>query len=106
MGRSPAKLKTAYFGVEFTRLRSNEVKWMPTTTRSTSHPGKDEAPRTITVLGLPVPVPSKGTALYLGGIAALAAAELIDWPVALAVAVGHELLVRSQRSPTSSSAPS
>lgn len=27
----------------------------------------------------------------------MVAAELIDWPVALAVAVGHELLVRRQR---------
>jgi hypothetical protein len=49
------------------------------------------------MLGVPVPVPSTGTALYYGGIAALVAVELIDWPVALAVAVGHELLVRRKK---------
>lgn len=70
---------------------------MPTTPRSTAAPSESEPPRTISLLGLPVPVPSAGTALYYGGIAALVAAELIDWPVALAVAVGHELLVRRQR---------
>jgi hypothetical protein len=76
---------------------------MPTTPRSTttaikSEPARNsEPPRAISLLGLPVPVPSTGTALYYGGIAALVAAELIDWPVALAVAVGHELLVRRQR---------
>jgi hypothetical protein len=74
---------------------------MPTTPRSTttaikSEPGRNsEPPRAISLLGLPVP--STGTALYYGGIAALVAAELIDWPVALAVAVGHELLVRRQK---------
>ncbi len=74
---------------------------MPTTARSTttaseSEPtSKSEPPRTISLFGLPVPSP--GTALYYGGIAALVAAELIDWPVALAVAVGHELLVRRQK---------
>jgi hypothetical protein len=76
---------------------------MPTTPRSTttasnSEPGSNsEPPRTISLLGLPVPLPSTGTALYYGGIAALVAVELIDWPVALAVAVGHELLVRRQK---------
>jgi cation-transporting ATPase I len=80
---------------------TNEVTLMPTTARSTttaseSEPtSKSEPPRTISLFGLPVPSP--GTALYYGGIAALVAAELIDWPVALAVAVGHELLVRRQK---------
>jgi hypothetical protein len=74
---------------------------MPTTARSTTTASKsepasnNEPPRTISLFGLPVP--STGTALYYGGIAALVAAELIDWPVALAVAVGHELLVRRQQ---------
>jgi hypothetical protein len=49
------------------------------------------------MLGVLVPVPSTGTALYYGGIAALVAVELIDWPVALAVAVGHELLTRRNK---------
>jgi hypothetical protein len=76
---------------------------MPTTPRSTTtasngEPASNSEPtRTISLLGLPVPVPSPGTALYYGGIAALVAAELIDWPVALAVAIGHELLVRRQK---------
>lgn len=74
---------------------------MPTTPRSTttaskSEPASSREPRrTISLFGLPVP--STGTALYYGGIAALVAAELIDWPVALAVAVGHELLVRRKK---------
>jgi hypothetical protein len=76
---------------------------MPTTTRSTTTASKteparkSEPPRNINMLGVPVPVPSTGTALYYGGIAALVAVELIDWPVALAVAVGHELLVRRKK---------
>jgi hypothetical protein len=57
-----------------------------------------DPPRAIKVPGLPpVPLPSTGTALYYGGIAALVAAELIDWPVALAVVVGHEVLTRRQK---------
>jgi hypothetical protein len=77
---------------------------MPTTARSTTTASQSEPaskgeppPRTISLLGFAVPLPSTGTALYYGGIAALVAAELIDWPVALAVAVGHELLVRRQK---------
>lgn len=70
---------------------------MPTTPRSTATANKREPPRSISLLGLPVPVPSRGTTLYYGGIAALVAVELIDWPVALAVALGHELLVRRQK---------
>ena len=59
---------------------------------------QQDPPRTIKVPGLPpVPLPSPETALYYGGIAALVAAELIDWPVALAVVVGHELLTRRQK---------
>jgi hypothetical protein len=75
---------------------------MPTTARSTStasHNGsRANQPHTVRLLGLPpVPLPSTSTALYYGGIAALVAAELIEWPVALAVAVGHEVLTRRQR---------
>jgi hypothetical protein len=75
---------------------------MPTTSRSTStasHNGShSDHPRTVSVLGLPpLPLPSTSTALYYGGIAALVAAELIEWPVALAVAVGHEVLTRRQK---------
>jgi hypothetical protein len=76
---------------------------MPTTTRSTTTArktepaAKSEPARNINVLGVPVPVPNTGTALYYGGIAALVAVELIDWPVALAVALGHELLTHRKK---------
>ena len=49
------------------------------------------------MLGLPLPIPSTETAVYYGGIAALAAVELIDWPIAIALAVGHEILTRRQK---------
>ena len=80
---------------------------MPATARSRSAPGSEPAaddasdnsrPRTISLFGLPpLPFPSREAALYYGGIAALVAAELIDWPVALAVVVGHEVLTRRQK---------
>jgi len=58
--------------------------------RPTATTRPSEATRTIGLLGMSIPLPSVGTALYYGGIATLVAAELIDWPVAVAVAVGHE----------------
>jgi hypothetical protein len=67
---------------------------MPSTPSPTAD--KNEAQRSIGLLGVSIPLPSLGTALYYGGIATLVAAELIDWPVAVAVAVGHELLTRRQ----------
>ena len=70
---------------------------MPSTPRPTATMDKNEAPRTIGLFGMSIPLPSVGTALYYGGIATLVAAELIDWPVAVAVAVGHELLTRGQK---------
>jgi hypothetical protein len=70
---------------------------MPTNSRSTTTAGQSQPTRTISVLGLTLPVPSTGTTLYYGGIAALVAAELIEWPVALVVAVGHEVLSRRQQ---------
>lgn len=45
-----------------------------------------------------LPLPSGKDAIYLGGLAVLAAAELIDWPVALAVAIGHEIVTRTKNS--------
>lgn len=50
------------------------------------------------VVGLNVPMPTAETALYYGGVAALAAAEIIEWPIALVVIAGHEMLRRSRRS--------
>jgi hypothetical protein len=75
----------------------HEVMLMPTNPRSTATASQSQPPRTISVLGLTLPVPSTGTTLYYGGIAALVAAELIEWPVALVVAVGHEVLARRQQ---------
>jgi hypothetical protein len=38
-----------------------------------------------------VPVPRPDQLAYMGGLAALVALELIEWPVAVAVAAGHLL---------------
>lgn len=38
-----------------------------------------------------VPVPSRQDAIYYGGLGALTALELIEWPVTLAVAAGYAL---------------
>jgi len=37
----------------------------------------------------PVTIPRPDQLAYYGGLAALAALELIDWPVALVIATGH-----------------
>jgi hypothetical protein len=44
-----------------------------------------------------VTVPKPEQLAYYGGLAALAALELIDWPVALVIATGH-LLASNHRS--------
>lgn len=38
-----------------------------------------------------VPVPSRQDAIYYGGLGAMTALELIEWPVTLAVAAGYAL---------------
>jgi hypothetical protein len=38
-----------------------------------------------------VPVPSRRDAIYYGGLGAMTALELIEWPVTLAVAAGYAL---------------
>ena len=38
-----------------------------------------------------IPIPRPEQLAYLGGLAALAALEIIDWPVALAIGAGHAL---------------
>ncbi len=53
---------------------------------------------TLPFLGMRLPLPAAERAAYYGAIAGLVALELIDWPVALVVVVGHEILKRS-RSP-------
>lgn len=45
----------------------------------------------VPVLG-PVRLPSRGQLAFLGGLGLLAAAEVIEWPMALAVGVGHALV--------------
>ena len=47
-------------------------------------------------------LPSPGQAAYFGGLAALAAFEVLEWPVALAIGAGTALMGRSgQRQPQS-----
>jgi hypothetical protein len=41
-------------------------------------------------------LPSREQALFYGGLTAGAAFAIIDWPVALAVGVGHALVTRSR----------
>ena len=45
----------------------------------------------IPVAGVRVPVPSRQDAIYYGGLGAMTALELIEWPVTLAVAAGYAL---------------
>lgn len=42
-------------------------------------------------------LPSPGQAAYFGGLAALAALEVLEWPVALAIGAGTALMGRSGR---------
>lgn len=44
-------------------------------------------------------IPSRKAALYYGGLAAVAVAGLIDWPVAAAIGVGTALASRGQAPP-------
>jgi hypothetical protein len=45
----------------------------------------------IPVAGVRVPLPSTQNMIYYGGLGAMTAFELIDWPVTLAVAAGYAL---------------
>jgi hypothetical protein len=45
----------------------------------------------IPVAGVRVPVPSRKDAIYYGGLGAMTALELIEWPITLAVAAGYAL---------------
>lgn len=45
----------------------------------------------IPVAGVRVPVPSTEDMIYYGGLGALTALQMIDWPVTLAVAAGYAL---------------
>jgi hypothetical protein len=46
---------------------------------------------TIPVAGVHVALPPRQNIVYYAGLGAMAAFELIDWPVALAVAAGYAL---------------
>jgi hypothetical protein len=45
----------------------------------------------IPVAGVRVPLPSRQNMIYYGGLGAMTALELIEWPVTLAVAAGYAL---------------
>jgi hypothetical protein len=45
----------------------------------------------IPLAGVRVPLPSTQDAIYYGGLGAMTALELIEWPVTLAVAAGYAL---------------
>lgn len=50
---------------------------------------------TLPLLHVDVHLPPPDHAVYYAGIGALVALELIEWPVALVIAVGHEIAQRS-----------
>lgn len=71
---------------------------MPTNPSSTPSADKNAQQRSVTlpVLGIRIPLPTAERAVYYGGVAGLVAAELIEWPIALVVVAGHEILMRSR----------
>jgi hypothetical protein len=48
----------------------------------------------IPVAGVSVPVPSRQNLVYYGGLGAMTALGVIEWPVTLAVAAGYALATR------------
>jgi hypothetical protein len=44
-----------------------------------------------------IPLPSTEELVYLGGVAALVAVGLVEWPVALVLGIGHELAANKHR---------
>jgi hypothetical protein len=51
---------------------------------------------TVPLVGWRLPVPPPELLTFYGGLAALAAIDLVDWPLAVVIAIGHEL-ARSRR---------
>lgn len=45
----------------------------------------------IPMTGVSLPLPTSEDLIYYGGLGAMTALELIDWPVSLAVAAGYAL---------------
>lgn len=70
---------------------------MPTPRRSTPtvERSAQQSSVTLPLLGIRLPLPTADRAVYYGGIAVLVALDLIEWPVALVVVAGHEILKRS-----------
>jgi hypothetical protein len=52
-----------------------------------------------------VPIPRPDQLAFYGALAALAAVELVDWPVAVAIGAGHALVSGRQKPPSSGSKP-
>ncbi len=51
---------------------------------------------TVPVIGWRLPVPPPERLTFYAGLAALAAIDLIEWPLAVVIAVGHELAKSSR----------
>jgi len=62
---------------------------------SRGDPSNEHGSVRLPLLGLCIPAPIASRAVYYGAIAGLVAVDLVDWPVALMVVVGHEILKRS-----------
>ncbi|MGC8626287.1 MAG: hypothetical protein ACP5VR_01830 [Acidimicrobiales bacterium] len=51
---------------------------------------------TLPLIGVNVTLPPADRAVYYGGIAALAVAEMIEWPIALAIVAGDQIVRRNR----------
>jgi hypothetical protein len=58
---------------------------------------RDQAAPGISPLGIKLPGVAKGNLLWWGGLAALAAFEIVDWPVAALVATGAWIAERHMK---------
>jgi hypothetical protein len=47
---------------------------------------------TLPFIGMSVTLPPADRAVYYGGIAALAVVEMIEWPIALAIVAGDQIV--------------
>jgi hypothetical protein len=56
---------------------------------------ENSSPLTVPLIGI-VTLPPPGLLAFMGGIALLAALEVIEWPVGLALCAGHVLAACSQ----------
>ena len=59
----------------------------------------DEGPAIkIPVAGVRIPMPSGQDMLYYGGLGAMTALEMIEWPITLAVGAGYALATHERHS--------